>query len=185
MNKTELLAIGLFISLLFGCTNTDNNTENDNGDANTQPINYETNEERSERLGNRDLTIGQKGGYPQSDQSDLNGPGQNDTDSSDIFTNDESKKIMDHLQQRKDVKLAQVASTDDKIMIGIMVQDYANPDINDEIADEVQRMAPGKKIVVYTDDVYWEKMKNLKSRWSNPDEKEQAKRELKEFFNME
>ncbi|WP_158701706.1 YhcN/YlaJ family sporulation lipoprotein [Lentibacillus sp. Marseille-P4043] len=173
----------LIVSLLFtatllvGCTNSNEDAQSD--DLNTQSVNYETDNEQESRLGERD----DKDGYPQSDQSDTNAAKGN-RNYSDIFVNDESDKIYNQLIKRKEIKQAQVASVDDKVVVAVMLNDHTDHNIRDMIEQETQKIVPNKQIVVYTDDIHWDRVNNLKARLGPKNAAENVKDEIKDLFNM-
>lgn len=174
----------IFVALLAGgCSNDNGQDEASKNNNQPQTINYETQEEQNQRLDLRDQTIGEKGGYPQTDQDDLN-RGDNQTgNNTDIFTNEQSKKIANRLMKRQDIKAAQVAITDDKIVVGVMLNDHSNHNITTGIKKDVRKFEPDKTIVVYTDDNNWDRMSNLKAKLKQSNLPNDIKDNMKDLFN--
>ncbi|TMN21067.1 YhcN/YlaJ family sporulation lipoprotein [Lentibacillus cibarius] len=166
---------------LIGCAANDNNQESSGENGNTQPINYETEKERQDRQGVEKKNIGERGGYPQNEQKRLNDG--DETGKSDKFTNETSISIANHLKKNKKVKQAQVTVTDERIVVGVLINDSAPPDMRERLEQEVQDMVPNKEAYVYTDDIFWDRMRNKDARLDqlNGDTEEF----LREFFNRD
>lgn len=182
MYKKVLFPILALTMLLVGCTNTDDNTENTNENSSTQPIHYETEGEQKDRLNTRDQSIGEQGGYPQSDQE-----GANSSDYrggySDEFTNEETEKLSKQLKDRKDIVQAQVASTDGRVIVAVILKEkYTDHDIKGSIESEVSEAIPDKEIVVYTDEVYWDQAKNLDARSGSNNKDYNTEDYIEDFF---
>lgn len=66
----------------------------------------------------------------------------------------------------KEIKQAQVASSDERVVVGVILSNRfeAQSDIAEQIKTSVKEMAPDKTVVVYTDDIHWDRMRNLQSR---------------------
>lgn len=179
MIKTVCIA-SLAVSLAACSGGTDTATDNEDN-LNSEPIHYETEKEQNDRLNNESDNIAEKGGYPQSDRDRLN-VGDEDA-RTDTFTNEFTMSISKHLKKRKDVKQAQVAATDDKVVVGVLVNEYAPKGMKGIIEDEVEQLAPNREVVVYTDRMYWDKMRNEDAE---PDQLNGDLEEfLDEFFNRE
>ena len=178
MLKYRFIGLLLIVLLSAGCSNDENN-EASNNDVQPQTINYETKNEQNARLGIQDQTIGERGGYPQTDQDDINRGDSALRDNADIFTNEQSKKIANRLMKRQDIKAAQVAITDDKIVIGLMLNDHGDHNITKGIKEDVRKFDQEKTIIVYTDDIHWDRMSNLKARH----EQSNLTENIKKFFN--
>src|SRR5690625_1979386 len=161
------------------------NMDNDNV---TQPIHYETEREQKDRLNVREQTIGERGGYPQSKQENINDQDY-EGGYSDIYTTDRTEEIAEYLQKKQEIVQAQVAETDDRIVIAVMLPERTRCDVDAGrlIEEEVRNILPGtnKQIIVYTDDVYWDRMKNLDGRWKARQTGEELGEMLEDFFNME
>src|SRR5690625_6338136 len=88
----------------------------------------------------------------------------------DIFTTKESAEIADHLTKRNDVIQAQVATTEDRVIVGVMLNKHDKQQTDKdqkkiaEIEKTVQKLEPDKEIIVYTDDRSEEHTSELQSR---------------------
>ncbi|WP_404453222.1 YhcN/YlaJ family sporulation lipoprotein [Virgibacillus necropolis] len=174
----------LFVAIVAtGCANDESNEAKNDEQIQSQTINYETKNEQNDRLGLRDQTIGEKGGYEQSEQKQINRGDKQEGDNTDIFTNEQSKAISDHLRKQRDIKLAQVAVTDEKVVVAVMLDEHNNHEISDDIEKEVRKFEPNKTIVVYTDDNHWDRMSNLKARHKQSTFPDDLKDDMKRFFN--
>ncbi|MEC5422057.1 YhcN/YlaJ family sporulation lipoprotein [Virgibacillus sp. C22-A2] len=184
MSKTIKASIILLILFVVGCTNADDNTQTNNEDIRTQPIHYETESEQKARKGLRDKTIGEQGGYPQSDQEGVNASDYSGG-YSDVFTNEESEFLANELQAHRDIIQAQVASTEDRIIVAVMLREHSNHDVAETIETEVREVIPetDKQIIIYTDDIYWDRMKNLDARLEARDVGEDLEDYITDFFN--
>lgn len=162
MKYITITFVTIMMLFTIGCTNNNDNAEEDRN-ARMQHINYETPKEQKQRLGNREPSIGEQGGYIQSEQRGLNA-GDRTGDYTDMYTNEDSVRIADHLNEWKEIKQAQVAFTDKRVVVGVLLNDHSDHHLTDRIREEVAKFVPDREIVVYTDEAYWEKMKNLDSR---------------------
>ncbi|WP_373892921.1 YhcN/YlaJ family sporulation lipoprotein [Virgibacillus natechei] len=182
MYKKILFPLLVVAMLLVACTNTGTDDTQDSNENSTQPIHYETEGEQKDRLNTRDQTIGEQGGYPQSDQD-----GANASDYrggySDEFTNEESEKLSRQLKDRKDIVQAQVTSTDDRVIVAVILKEkFTDHDIKDSIESEVRGAIPDKEVVVYTDEAYWEQMKDMDARRGSDNKNYNVEDYIKDFF---
>ncbi len=99
------------------------------------------------------------------------------------FTNDKTAEISKKIAERVDVKQAQIAMTDDRIIVALMLHHKADPKVLDEIKAEVTKMAPGKEIVMYTDTDYWSKKKDMTGRNDSAETGGKMEEFLNNFFN--
>lgn len=179
------LLLGLFILFATaGCGNEAEEGQNENNNQ-YQPINYETREEQTNRAGSRDNTIGELGGYPQSDQEYVNDGDKNlNAKNEDRYTNERTMLISEYLAERKEIVQAQVAETDERIIVAVITADNEYfPNLNEVIEKEVKRVIPDKQIVVYTQAIWWDRMRNLNSSPNDLDEK--MNRDIDNFFGNE
>lgn len=159
----QIMILLLVISCV-ACSPQNSNQKENVVKNNTQSIHFETKEQQKERLGAREKSIGEQGGYPQSHRNYNKGP---DTGLyTDIFTNDESARLEEHLRTFKEVKQAQVASTEERIVIGILLSNrfQEDPNIATDIKRSVEEIVPNKTIIVYTDHIHWDRMRELRSK---------------------
>ncbi|WP_174613924.1 YhcN/YlaJ family sporulation lipoprotein [Virgibacillus ihumii] len=177
----KIFCLLLFAVFIVGCNAVTDNAADNDGDLSSEPIHYETENERNNRLNNRPENIAEQGGYEQSERDRLN---MGDRDAkTDLYTNEFTMSISEHLKQNKNVKQAQVVATDKKIVVGVQVNEYAPKGIKKTIKNEVKQMVPERKVVVYTDRVYWDKMRDEDAE---PDQLNGDMEEfLDEFFNRE
>ncbi|MEN1969278.1 YhcN/YlaJ family sporulation lipoprotein [Lentibacillus sp. N15] len=162
--KLKMVGVaGVSLLMLFGCSNNNANKDQHN-DSDTQPIHYETDHEHAKRLGTTDRSIGDRGGYPQSDQSGTNASNGQQGTYSDNFVNQESEQIYQRLINYKQIKQAQIAITEDKVIVGLMLNDYKEEHVRDLVVKEVKKVEPDKEVVIYTDNIHWNRMKNMNAR---------------------
>ncbi|QKY69569.1 YhcN/YlaJ family sporulation lipoprotein [Lentibacillus sp. CBA3610] len=178
MQVIKWMSIPVFVLTLIGCAEYETGDNGTQDNMNSQPIKYETQEEQDERLGTES---DEQKTYPDNKYKDINeGDSGKNTDK---FTNEMSLSISNHLKQRHDVRQAQVAVTDEKVVVGVMLTDQAPPDMRDLVEEEVQQLVPNKDVYVYTDDIYWDRMRNKDAELDqlNGDVREY----LREFFNRD
>ncbi|WP_087971793.1 YhcN/YlaJ family sporulation lipoprotein [Oceanobacillus rekensis] len=175
----------LFIFMIFvmaACNGGEQETsEQPNGGA-VQPMHFD--EKTRDIYDRQGPSIGEQGGYPQSKQRGVNS--SDFSEYSDAFTNEESIRIMEELVKQKDIIQAQVASTDDRIIVAVMLRENLDREIADDIEAEVKEIVPAsdKEVIVYTDDVQWDRMKNFDSRIQSEDMDEDTTNFMEEFFHM-
>jgi hypothetical protein len=190
MAKRLLVPCSLLLFFITACTNAgDEETGMDTNDNDApEPIHYETEREQKDRLNVREQSIGERGGYPQTEQENIS-----DADFeggyTDMYTNDRTEELADYLKRKQEIVQAQVAETDDRIVISVLLPEdpQHDVDISSSIEEEVRNILPGidKQIVVYTDDVYWDRMKNLDARWKARERGEDLGEMVEDFFNTE
>lgn len=186
---TKLIWIPCSVLLILGaCTNTNEEETGMDQDNITQPIHYETEREQKERLNVRDQTIGERGGYPQSRQENVHDANFDDG-FTDEYTTERTKEIANYLQNKQQIIQAQVAETDDRIVVAVLMQERTNRDVDvsASIEEEVRNILPGtnKEIVVLTNDKYLDRMRNLDARWKARETGEDLGEMLEDFFNVE
>lgn len=179
----KIIPITFILLLTVACSSV--NEDGNNGEGiKTQPINYETDQERKDRLNTRDKTIGEKGGYPQSKQEGVNASDFH-KGYSDPFTNEESELISKQLKEKKEIVQVQVAATDERIIVAVILSEKADPEIKKTIQEEVESIAPDKQITVYTDEVHWDHMKNLDARKGSEKREYDIEEYIDDFFRTE
>lgn len=143
--------ITLFLAaILVACTNTkDGNVQyNNQSTEKTRPIHYDPNDKQNMRM------------------DEENNPYMDDNPArySDAFTNDESIRLSQALEQRRDIVQAQVASTEDRVIVSVKLNKHKDHYIAENLREEIQTIVPDKQIVIYTDDPHWERMKNIDTK---------------------
>lgn len=177
----KIAGFSILCFALVGCADdNNNNAHGDQDGVNSQPINYETQQEQEERLGNEGENKNQDK-YPKSDQKELNRGDR--SGQSDLYTNEMTMSISDKLKKRKHIQQAQVTMTKDKLVVAVIISEYAPSNIGDKVEEEVREMAPNKEVVVYTDDPHWDRMRNKDAQLDQL--KGGVKEFLNEFFNRE
>lgn len=158
-----------FILFLTACGMNEESKGTDTTDRNTQPIHFESNNDQNR-------SIGERGGYPQSEQLNVNRG--NEINYTDIYANDKTEKLRKQLVKTKDIVQAQVAETDDEIIVAVILSQAYQKDIasQDEVEDTLDRIEnkvkeilpnTNKEIIVYTDTMHWHRMKNIDARTKN------------------
>ncbi|SFA69089.1 Sporulation lipoprotein YhcN/YlaJ (Spore_YhcN_YlaJ) [Lentibacillus halodurans] len=181
MKINKWMIIPIFLFALVGCAEYKTGEQNTEDNMNSQPINYETEEEENERHGAENNNTNGQEGYRGNAQEKLNEGDENAQN--DLFTNEMSQSISSHLKQHNDVRQAQVAVSEERVVVGVMLSDNAPPDMRELVEQEVQEMVTSKEVYVYTDDIYWDRMRNKDARLDqlNGDMREF----LREFFNRD
>jgi ABC-type Fe3+-citrate transport system substrate-binding protein len=188
MAKLILIPCSLLLLFMAACADTGEGESEMNEESPTQPIHYETEHEQKDRLNVRDQTIGERSGYPQSTQENVN-DANFEGGYTDEYTNNRTEEIAEYLQQKQNIIQAQVAETDERIVVAVMLQERTNQnvDVSGSIEEEVRNILPGtnKQIVVYTDDNYWDRMKNIDARWKARETGDDLGEMLDDFFNTD
>lgn len=161
----------LLIIVLTACTNTKEEAQDnhDNNNTGIQPMHFETDKKAENRNNGEDNQRQQR---------------QNKTRYSDVFTNEESIMLSEKLEKRKGINRAQVASTDERIIVAVMLSDHSDHNITKKIEADIKEIIPDKQIVIYTDDTHWERMKNLDARLESKNIGNDVEDNLKELFNI-
>src|SRR5699024_10112302 len=152
------------------------------------PINYEPKKEQQDRLENRKNPPSKQ--KHQQNQERYHAD-QSGNDNMDIFTTKESAEIADQLTQRNDVIQAQVATTEDRVIVGVMLNkhDKQQADKNQkkvaEIEKAVQKIEPQKEIIVYTDDAHWNQLKDLNSSLKQSNAGKNVEKYIEKFLNVD
>ncbi|MCD5323708.1 MULTISPECIES: YhcN/YlaJ family sporulation lipoprotein [Pontibacillus] len=87
----------------------------------------------------------------------------------------QSREIGKRLSESRFVKTAQVVVTNDAVIVAVEEPDratYTRVDVAEKVRAALKEMpeTKGKEIVVYTDERYWDRMKDLKSRINQDEE---------------
>ncbi|WP_010098989.1 YhcN/YlaJ family sporulation lipoprotein [Ornithinibacillus scapharcae] len=183
--RGKILMGAFLLFLTAGCGNEREEGQSETNNNQYQPINYETPEEQTNRTRTEDKTIGELGGYPQSDQEFVNEGDKNlHSKNEDRYSNERTMLISEYLAERKEIVQAQVAETDERIIVAVITPDNEYyPNLNEVIEEEVKRVVPDKQIVVYTQAIWWDRMRNLNSSPNDMDEK--MRRNMDDFFGNE
>lgn len=186
MRSKVITAMCILVFIIGGCTNTnsDGQKETNKESPNSDPISFETQQgKKNQGKGIREHSLEEQPGYPQHDQDNVN-HGEANRNNADIFTTQEAEEISRHLTKRRDITQAQVATTEDRVIIGLILkkQQTGNQQLIDNIEKEVQQFAPDKEIIVYTDDTHWNKMKNLDRGLKRNNSGEDVESYIENFF---
>lgn len=172
MYKRAILFL-LFIVILSACTNTQENSQNNNKNTDTntdtQPMHYE-----------REKTDVKEDDGAENQRRN----GHREPRYSDAFTNEESVELSKRLEKQKNIVKAQVASTEDRIIVAVMLNDHSDHNITRKIESEVKKTNPDKQIVIYTDDSHWDRMKNLDARMKSGSIGNGFEDNIKGLFNI-
>src|SRR5699024_6517275 len=112
-------------------------------------------------------------------------------DNMDIFTTKESAEIADHLTKRNDVIQAQVATTEERVIVGVMLNKHDKQQTDKdqkkiaEIEKSVQKLEPYKEIIVNTDDAHWNQLKDLNSSLKQLNASENVEKYIEKFLNID
>lgn len=164
------------ISLLtIGCQNK---TKDQKTEESIDYIFYETEEEKQIREGKDENRIRQ---YLQSDEK---GIGEDGTKRN-IFKTDEALYVTQILSERKDVRHAHAASSPTQIVVFVNLKDYQDPHIAKRLEEEVRKVSPHKDIYVYTDQIDYNRMEDLKSSMKARQTGNNIQRFLEEQLNLD
>ncbi|KGX89198.1 YhcN/YlaJ family sporulation lipoprotein [Pontibacillus litoralis] len=165
----------LFIMLLAGCMATEDYVESD---LQPEPLSYDLNEqekyvEQSKDDGNIPFRREKEHAADPTKQTRLSDPNAMSTNNKKYDI--QSRNISKRLTQSRYVKMAQVVVTHDKVMVAV-AEPGRTTSTRVNVAEKVRQVvaqmpeAYDKEIVVYTDEVYWDRMKDLKGRINQADE---------------
>lgn len=154
-------------------------SQEETNDVETEFISYENEDANDQKLPTNFE------GYEQSKQrKDLL---QDDSDNkiTDQYTTEETQMISEHLMNLQEIQAAQVASTDDRVVVGVILNRNADRHIGNMIEEEVRKFVnDDKDIVVYTDDTYWYQRRNLDAKANATQLGEDLEELLDDFFNI-
>lgn len=174
----KIIWIAGMVFVAVGCTNENNDTSTESDVDDSKLIRYETKEEQNERLGINDY--GTKD-YYQSDEEGITPDGNERI----LFDNKESLLIAQKLEKRPDIKQAQVATVDDNIIVFVTLKDYTNDNITNNIKSVVQEIVPNKEIIIFTDDIHWNRMRNLQAGLKQKEIGENVEQYLEQHFDIQ
>lgn len=171
----RLLVITLLLVVPIACKSQQATEE-----ENTSPklIHYESEQERNLRLGNKDNNIRK---YIESDEI---GIGEHGTER-DIFKTEEALEVAQALAKRKEVRHAQVATSTTQIVAFVLLKDFQNPNIAKSLEEEIARINPQKDIYIYTDQLHYNRVEDLKSSMKARQIGNDLQRFFEEQFNID
>lgn len=175
----RLIIFVFSLFLIVGCNNTNTGQNDDREQSNgTDYLYYETDQEKMERLGSQNAS-------PIKDylQSNEKGIGKDGTERN-IFETDEARKIAQELALRDDVKQTQIATTDEQVVVFVLLNDYQDPNIAKSLEEDIKKITPNKKILVYTDKLHWNRLKDIDSSMRARDIGNDLEKFLEENFNI-
>jgi len=173
----------ILITMMIACSPTEQGESNQTKDSSVQPMHFD--KKQADIYDNQEPSIGEQGGYIQSEQRGVN---QADfSNYSDAFTNEESVHITRALEKQKDIIQAQVASLEDRIVVAVMLREHLDHDVSQRIEKDVKEIVPdtNKQIIVYTDDIQWDRMKNLDTRLKAKTVGDDLENSIKELFQLD
>ncbi|MCT2537978.1 YhcN/YlaJ family sporulation lipoprotein [Aquibacillus koreensis] len=192
------LVIGLLCStVLVGCL-VKEGAQNDNIGGNDDlqddyPIAYNTQQEEAERNGTNVNNPPERNRehYLEGFTTGLKKPDNQNTKYTEQFYNEESQKVSEAVNKIEAVSITQVFSTEDQIFVSPLLEqtEYKDQDDVDRIVEQVRKqvrqIVPDKEIVIYTDDIYWNEMRNINARnVENPDEARDYIQDFIDNFNQ-
>ncbi|MGJ9457087.1 YhcN/YlaJ family sporulation lipoprotein [Oceanobacillus sp. CF4.6] len=182
MRIKNVMLFVLMIFIFAACNGEEQNTSEQSNEESVQPMHYD--DKNRDIYNVQEPSIGQRGGYPQSEQKGVNS--SDFSKYSDAFTNEESIRITEELKKRKDIIQAQVASTDDRIIVAVMLREHFDRQIPDDIEENVREIVPqtDKEIIVYTDDIQWDRMKDFDARLQSKNMGEGMENVIEDLFQI-
>ncbi|MGM8212983.1 YhcN/YlaJ family sporulation lipoprotein [Virgibacillus sp. W0430] len=177
LKKVNLIWIAAMFMLFVGCSNGQKDTSQEKEGTNPNPIRYETKEEYNARHGINDYADKD---YYQSDEAGI-APDGNERN---IFNTEESLLIAQTLQRKTDIKQAQAALVDSKIIVFVTLNDYTNDNISNNIRQIVQEIVPEKEVIIFTDEIHWNRMRHLQAGLKQREIAENLEHYFEENFNI-
>ncbi|MDC3415648.1 YhcN/YlaJ family sporulation lipoprotein [Aquibacillus salsiterrae] len=177
MNKIVVVAfLPLLLSVsLVGCLAQEGANNGKIGDmdnsTDNSPLAYNTKQEEINRLEANQTNYGRES--EDADQlldgylTDLNRPESNNSENG--FYSEESIKVGNAVNRIEAVKLSQVYSTEDKVFVSVMLdqEEYSTgiEQIKEQIYRTASKIVTDKEVIVWTDDVYWNELKDRQARF--------------------
>lgn len=173
MMRTFLTIIACSSLFLVGCMN--NEELGSQRDMDLEPVRLSTED-------NREIVIDRN---PSKDyiQSDEEGVGEHGTERN-IFESREERQISQQLAKRKEVSQSRVAVTPNRVIVFASLNDYPN-DIEKDIENDVRRFVEDKQVVVFTDEIQWERMKHLDASLKQKEVGEDVEEFLERYFDID
>lgn len=167
-----LLILGVLFFMLVGCQNGEENAELDHSENynenETQPVRFDSRHEGMQR------NTGPYSQYMRQEQFPRTKKTEYDTGDrvTDPYMNEEAVYIRNQLIKRNEIVNAHVSSTEDRIVVVVMLEPHFNHEskpTEKDIEEFVNDLVPTieKDIVVYTDNTEWDKRKNDNARMNN------------------
>ncbi|MUV39513.1 hypothetical protein JNUCC1_03391 [Lentibacillus sp. JNUCC-1] len=163
--------------LLTGCAQENSQSPSEKEGTKTDPVNYETADERDQKPGN-DKRI-----YGTPEEKKRINSGNRNRQYTDLFTTEESQEISDRLLHNKDITQAQVAIKDDEVIVAVMLAPGSSNKIRHKVKSDVQTMMPDKKVTVYTDARYLDHKDDMNAGRKPSDVDSYIQEYLENFFD--
>ncbi|WP_226037023.1 YhcN/YlaJ family sporulation lipoprotein [Aquibacillus saliphilus] len=186
----------LLFCFIVGCNNQNEEAlDRDKSiDDNYHPLAYNTKSEEEKRIrehhnakdnqGKNQENIEEQ--YLNGFQKDMNNPRGTEDSYTKSFYNQDSETISKEINELDEVRLTQTIVTDEQIIISAMLkQEYYDVNLEsiaEKIRSKAEQTIPNKKVVVYTDAIYWNKMRDLNSRMKSEDNPDKKQYHLDNFF---
>lgn len=180
MQKMIVLKLAILMLFLSGCTSMNARETNDNkiGKINSQNVKYESERQQREQL---EVVEDPTKDYYQSDEEGI-GTGGNERN---FYPTVDTREIAQLLAKRKDVQNSQVASFTDGVVVVLQLNNYSNPNVANELEREIAQIVPNKKVIIYTDDISWNRMKKLDSGLQQRKMGENVENWVEKYFNVD
>ncbi|MBM7569535.1 YhcN/YlaJ family sporulation lipoprotein [Aquibacillus albus] len=196
MKKITVYPTLIFLTvMLSGCLGQEGSHNGEIGDMdnpdNNNPIAYSTEQEEAQRRGLNPVENEIDSENPEQllegYQTKMRNPNDgNNASYNQSFYNQESQSIAREINQVEGVKISQVIVTDNHVIVSVMLDQYdykTNPErIAEAIYNRTTDLVPDKEVNVYTDAVYWNKMKNLNARLKDEEDPERTQTFIEDFL---
>ncbi|WP_077621378.1 YhcN/YlaJ family sporulation lipoprotein [Sediminibacillus massiliensis] len=158
--------------ILAGCmqNESDNRMIEEGMEDSTMPINYGTKQEAENSLGNEekgDRFEQEQAQHLHDFQEDMEAPHNKPDSYNKEFYNEEASKISSELNKWDEIKISQVYVSDERIIVALLLNqefDEHSPKIAERVESHVKEVSPGKEVLVYTGDIYWNQMRDNDGR---------------------
>ncbi|MRG88239.1 YhcN/YlaJ family sporulation lipoprotein [Salinibacillus xinjiangensis] len=156
MKKTLLCLLAATGMIISGCGGEDEagrGDRNTNDNTLTQPMKYERNQTNQQ---NKQYT-----NKPES-YTNMKSPTRNQKDADNGLANRLREKIL----EVEGVNNAEVVTRDDRILVAldIVERQQANPVVPNRVRDVIEQMTDNENISIYTDEAYFDRLRNLQTR---------------------
>ncbi|MDY0405466.1 YhcN/YlaJ family sporulation lipoprotein [Virgibacillus sp. 179-BFC.A HS] len=178
---TMVVATAVLAAGISGCSANNKQSESEKPMKN-DVIHYEKRTDYQKQQNEQNKANGEHTGYEQSKQSRIN------EDSSgvysDVFTNKQTVKAQQHLASFKEIKQAQVAAADDRVVVSVMLNKHVKDNVADRIRGEMKQFFPDKKIYIYTDDSHYRRIRNIRSKLTPPLDQVRSRQIIDDLIDM-